>query len=118
MILILLYIFSLFIISTPGFFIKQTLNTQTFILNALFFLIIFTLTFPLVNDIKEGYSYKIQLNGVDNFIELLETYLHDSQIEKTVNITSDFNKYKCNDEMEKLKEENKLLSQGFNISPS
>lgn len=106
----LIYIFSLFVILTPGFLYKQNLNINTYLLNSILFIIFFALTFPLVKSVQEGYSkYTIQLNGVDNFIEILEKYLQQGKIAKTVNINSDFNKYKCTKELEKLKDENKLL---------
>tara|TARA_E500000178_G_scaffold266940_1_gene264365 strand:- start:11 stop:391 length:381 start_codon:yes stop_codon:yes gene_type:complete len=116
MILKFFYLFSLFIILTPGFLLKQKPSFDNYILNSLLFIIIFSITFPLVNDLKENYtsSYEMKLSGVSDLIKILDKFIQEDQVSKVVNIKTDFNRYKCDGEMKILREENKILKDQLN----
>lgn len=77
-----IYIFSLFIISSPGFLYKQ--NQNSYMLNSAIFLIIFSLTFPLINMLIEGnescenkQKIRFRFNNVSKLVELIKSFKKD-----------------------------------------
>ena len=70
-----IYIFFLYVLFTPGFFMKTKLNMETYLLYALLFSIIFFFTIKIVDGTKENYEKQISLNmtGMNNLADLIKT---------------------------------------------
>ena len=84
--LIFIYVFSLFIILSPGFLFKKYTN----LLNSIIFVCIFALTFPIVNNNIEGHttSTKIEFENIPNLIELIKIF--NKQFDNSLKINNDF----------------------------
>jgi len=79
-------IYVLFLLLTPGFFIKKM---DYFLLSILFTLSIY-LIIPTFKVFKEGYEdYKIKVNGVSHLVKLLEKILKEQKEKKAVIINND-----------------------------
>ena len=66
-----IFIFSLFILFTPGIFIEKT-NDFGYLLHSVLFLIVFYFILPIVNNEKEFYT--IQVDGINNLVNLVDKY--------------------------------------------
>lgn len=78
-------IFALFLLLTPGLFLKG----KDYLLYSLLFTIGIYLIIPTFKVFKEGYEdYKIKVNGVSHLVKLLEKILEE-QKDKAVIINND-----------------------------
>ena len=66
-----IFIFSLFILFTPGIFIEKTKDFG-YLLHSVLFLIVFYFILPIVNNEKEFYT--IQVDGINNLVNLVDKY--------------------------------------------
>jgi len=115
-ILNVIYIFSLFIISSPGFLYKQ--NQNSYILNSAIFLIIFSLTFPFINMLIEGNEscedtkkIRFRFNNVSKLVELIKSFKKDG------GNTIDINQYLGVENSEELQQLQTVLDeQGIDIN--
>lgn len=111
-----IYIFSLFIISSPGFLYKQ--NQNSYMLNSAIFLIIFSLTFPLINMLIEGnescenkQKIRFRFNNVSKLVELIKSFKKDGG--NIINI----DQYLGGENSEELQQLQSVLDeQGININ--
>lgn len=89
--LIFIYIFSLFIILSPGFLFKKNTN----VLNSIIFICIFALTFPVVYNSSEGYttSTKIEFENIPSLIKIIKNF--NQQFDKSLIINNDFSNVNC-----------------------
>ena len=108
-ILNVIYIFSLFIISSPGFLYKQ--NQNSYILNSAIFLIIFSLTFPFINMLIEGNEscedtkkLRFRFNNVSKLVELIKSFKKDG------GNTIDINQYLGVENSEELQQLQSVLN--------
>ena len=77
-----IYIFFLYVLFTPGFFMKTKLNMETYLLYALLFSIVFFFTIKLVDSTKENYEKQISLNmtGMNNLADLIKTRKKENEM--------------------------------------
>lgn len=77
-----IYIFFLYVLFTPGFFMKTKLNMETYLLYALLFSIIFFFTIKIVDGTKENYEKQITLNmtGMNNLAGLIKTQKKNNEM--------------------------------------
>ena len=70
-----IYIFALYVVFTPGFLVKTTLNIENYLLYSLLFCIIFFFTIKLVDRDLENYEQQVSLkmNGLNNLVDLVKT---------------------------------------------
>lgn len=79
-------IFALFLLLTPGIFLKG----KDYLLYSLLFTVSIYLIIPTFKVFKEGYEdYKIKVNGVNHLVKLLEKLLKEQQENKAVIINND-----------------------------
>tara|TARA_B100000989_G_scaffold17796_1_gene11751 strand:+ start:2594 stop:3871 length:1278 start_codon:yes stop_codon:yes gene_type:complete len=73
-IITLIYIFSLYVLLSPGVFNKTSLTFENCLLFSLLFSIIFFFTINLVDKNLENYEQQVslQMNGLDNLVDLIK----------------------------------------------
>ena len=74
-IITLIYIFSLYVLLSPGVFNKTSLTFENCLLFSLIFSIIFFFTINLVDKKLENYEQQVslQMSGLDNLVDLIKT---------------------------------------------
>lgn len=75
-----IYVFALYVLCSPGFFIKTKMNLINFSLHGLLFSIILYFTIGIVNDPKEGFDQAtISMKGVDHLVNLIDSHKQQKQ---------------------------------------
>ena len=77
-----IYIFFLYVLFTPGFFMNPKLTIETYLLYALLFSIVFFFTVKIVDGTKENYEQQVSfdLKGMNNLVDLIKTHKKDKEM--------------------------------------
>lgn len=75
-----IYVFALYILCSPGFFIKSKMNIMTYIIHGLSFTFLLYFTFGLVNGTMEPFEQAtLSMNGIGNLVDLIDTHKQQQQ---------------------------------------
>jgi len=75
-----IYVFALYILCSPGFFIKSKMNIITYIIHGLGFTFLLYFTFGLVNGTIEPFEQAtLSMNGIGNLVDLIDTHKQQQQ---------------------------------------
>lgn len=80
-----IYVFALYILFSPGFFVTSKMNLFTYIVHGFCFTIFLYVTFDLVNSNKELFEQAtLSINGIDHLVNLIDS--HKQQNETNIDI--------------------------------
>ena len=75
-----IYVFALYIMCSPGFFMKSKMNIMTYIIHGLFFSVLLYNTFGLVNGDKESFEQAtLSMKGIDHLVNLIDSHKQQNQ---------------------------------------
>ncbi len=75
-----IYVFALYIMCSPGFFMKSKMNIITYIIHGLLFSVLLYNTFGLVNDDKESFEQAtLSMKGIDHLVNLIDSHKQQNQ---------------------------------------
>ena len=75
-----IYVFALYILCSPGFFMKSKMNITTYIFHGICFTIALYFTFGLVNGTIEPFEQAtLSMNGIGNLVDLMDTHKQQQQ---------------------------------------
>ena len=75
-----IYVFALYIMCSPGFFIKSKMNIMTYIAHGLLFSVLLYNTFSLVNGDKESFEQAtLSMKGIDHLVNLIDSHKQQNQ---------------------------------------
>ena len=82
-----IYIFALYVLLIPGFFIKNKLKIGTNLLHSFLFTLIIYFTLNIIEQNRENYNeYDVEVKGVNSLVDLINTQFGGSGGEKQIDI--------------------------------